>query len=70
MDVEELKDLIRDVPDTAKVYVEADHGQMPEHASWLEVTTDKHLPLYGEDIKWTDGTGVNAEDVTAIRIGA
>jgi len=32
MTIKELKELIKDAPDDALVYAEADHGQMPEPA--------------------------------------
>lgn len=69
--VEKLKIMIKDIPDDAVVYVEADHGQLPEGAGGVFYTTDSELPYYGDEISWIDDEEetVEFDKVTAINIG-
>ncbi len=69
MDLGEFRKLTNDIPDYVKVYVEADHGQSPEPACFIEVTTDEDLPFDGEDINWCDGMGSDISTITAVKVG-
>lgn len=72
--VGELKELLRNIPDDAIIYVEADHGQTPYQASYIDITHQENdLEYDGENIRWNEEEYENAEtdgldEVTAIRI--
>lgn len=70
MDVKKLKDLIENIPDNAKVYVESDHGQTSEIAGAVCVTyDDSDLPFYGDELEWENTGDMSAPlNVTAVRI--
>jgi hypothetical protein len=71
MNLGELKGLIIGLPDTAKVYVESDHGQNPEGGSGIQVTdTLEELPFYWEKLgeDWKDTDEVLPCNVTAILV--
>jgi len=70
MKVGELKVILEGLPDDAKVYVEADHGQSPESAGWFTMTSDADLPYSGENIEWSEDNDIEPLDVTAVMIGA
>lgn len=69
MKVKELIKKLKDVPQNAEVYIEADHGQLAEQASSLGFTYDDELPYYGDDIsfKYTINT-FSKKKVTAVII--
>ena len=52
MTIKDLRELIKDLPDTADVYVEADHGQSPEPADGVSICHARKLPYYGDDLPW------------------
>jgi hypothetical protein len=66
MNAGELKALLINVPDTAEVYIMSDHGQSPEQAGSLDVTSDLDLHFDGDEINWDEE--VEACDITAVRI--
>lgn len=66
MTIKELKDIIKDIPEDAVVYIEADHGQSPEQAGIIEVTADIDLPPNGDEVAWRNIGKVSL--VTAILI--
>ena len=67
MTVGKLKVLIANVSDDAKVYVVADHGQLPEQTGeQLQFTASNKLPYCGEDISWDEN--ISANKATAILI--
>jgi len=67
------KELIEELsiyPDDAIIYIEADHGQLPEQVDNIFVTKDEELPYTSEDIAWRGLDEVKKIDqVTAIKIG-
>lgn len=68
MIAKELKELLANCPDDAIVYVEADHGQLPEQAYSLYVCDfQDELPYYGDDLVFEEST---KGDITAILISA
>lgn len=69
MTVGELKELLSAYPDNAIVYVEADHGQNPYQANYINKTNETYLPYDGEDIDFNDfNDDFDNKDVTAINI--
>ena len=66
MNVGELKEYLENIPDDAKVYVEADHGQSPEPWGYMETTSSSELPYDGEEIAWNEPLIMC--DVTAIKL--
>jgi hypothetical protein len=66
--VKDLKEQLANLPDDALVYVEADHGQLPEQACSLFITDSSQTDHYGDDIAWEDSVSDIAK-VTAILIG-
>lgn len=64
INVKELKELLSNMPDTAKVYIMADHGQMPESANYVSKTNAEELPYYAEDANWD----YKGKKITAIMI--
>jgi len=56
MTIKELKELIKDAPDDALVYAEADHGQMPEPAGYVGFSEElvEEGEYYAEDMEWED----------------
>lgn len=54
MTVEELIKLLKQLPKETIIYIEADHGQQPEQANFINVTKSKELPYYGEDLNWDE----------------
>ena len=74
MTVKELKEMLRNIPDEAIVYIQADHGQTPEQAGYINLTHQEDgLDYYGEYINWNEEEYEDAEtdgldEVTAILI--
>ena len=71
MTVKELKECLDGLGDDVLVYVEADHGQCPYGANYLNCTMDdkKSLDYDGEEIDFTNGyEDVDMNKVTAILI--
>ncbi len=69
MNIKELKETIKDLPDEVEVYRCADHGQMPEQNPGVGFTDYTDLSYYLEDIDWLD-EGVLANDrITAMVLG-
>jgi hypothetical protein len=66
MNAGDIKALMINVPDTAKVYVMSDHGQCPEQAGSIDVTSDTDLPFDGDEVNWDEE--VESRDITAVRI--
>lgn len=56
MTVKELKELLENAPDDAKVFIESDHGQCPESAGGILSCYDKKIKesYYGEDFSFED----------------
>lgn len=46
----ELKEYLADIPDEAKVYVYADHGQDNELAGFFDTTHEKNLEYRFDDV--------------------
>jgi hypothetical protein len=69
MTIKDLKNIIANLPDEAIVYVEADHGQLPEHAGFVDITYDSQLHFYGDEIDWRTTEDMLYNQVTAICIG-
>jgi hypothetical protein len=67
MTVKELIKILELLPRDAIVYVEADHGQTPEKAHYINFTKCNDLDYYGEDIDWNE-EDLEYEEVTAILI--
>jgi len=64
-----LLEMIRNMPDTAVIYIEGDHGQRSQQAMFVHVTTDIDLYYDGEDIDWShDVESVDINSITAILI--
>ena len=71
MKVSELLQKIDHVDGDALVYMEADHGQMPECAGSVVATTEspETMPYYGEDLDWVSIEEVpDDKKITAIKI--
>jgi hypothetical protein len=66
MTIKELKTTIDNMPDEAIVYIESDHGQLPEQAGVISKTATSHLEYYGDEIPWDESLA--EEKVTAICI--
>ena len=65
----ELLELWKGIPGDAEIYVESDHGQIPEQAYGIEVTFDDEISYYGEDNSWKEiKPSTDLSKVTAIRI--
>ena len=56
MTIKELKEKIKDAPDDALVYAEADHGQMAEPAGYVGFNIEpvEEDEYYAEDREWED----------------
>jgi len=72
LNVLELKQLLSNIPDSAIIYIEADHGQQSEQAGSILVSDDEfeddELPYYGEDISWKDISECDINLITAVLI--
>jgi len=71
MDVGEFKEILANVPDTAVIYIEADHGQSPEQGFNVYATDeefDGDLPYDGEDINWNDICDCVTSKIKAVMI--
>ena len=71
MDVLELKQMLSGIPDTAVIYIEADHGQRPEQGFNVYATDDFQdgdLPYDGEDINWNDVCDCMKDRIKAVLI--
>ena len=72
LNVLELKRLLSNIPDSAIIYIEADHGQQSEQAGDILVTDeefeDDELPYYGEDVSWKDISECDIDLITAVLI--
>ena len=72
MNILELKEKLSEIPDTAVIYIEADHGQRPEQGFNFYVTDeefeDNELPYDGEDIDWNDICDCEISKVSAVLI--
>lgn len=67
--VKELKDEIALLPDDTLIYVEADHGQIPYQASFLNFTKRKKLEYDGSEINFDfKNNSKNISKITAILI--
>ena len=68
MNIKKLKEIINLIPEDAKIYVEADHGQQSEIAHNILFCIDdcgyQRLPYYGEDLDWCQQ--VEIEDFTEV----
>lgn len=71
----ELIEALKNIPDTAIVYVESDHGQTPERVGHIFYTTEqpatypkKELPYYGDNLDWHEKAPYPSI-VTAVKIG-
>lgn len=68
------KDLIEKLEpysDDVKIYIESDHGQVPESAGAIVVSKDEEFPDmdFDGDLSWKDADTVkNKSHVTAIKI--
>jgi len=53
MTKKDLIELLKEVPENAKIYISSAHTNVPEQANFLGVTyTGGKLPFYGSDIQW------------------
>jgi hypothetical protein len=68
MNVKKLKELLVNLPDDVMVYVEADHGQQPTQANYLNYSTDKDLYYSPEDMDWNADDEEDGIIITAILI--
>ena len=68
MNIKELKEIIKDLPDNAMVYVEGDHGQSSEQAGYILFSDDKELPYYGDDMEWFETGEEKNDNITSILI--
>ena len=72
MDVLELKQILSDIPDSAVIYTEADHGQSPEQSFSVYVNIedfeDGELPFDGEDMDWQDIEDCEVSKIKAVLI--
>lgn len=73
MNKKELLEALKDVPEDAVVYAEADHGQHPETAHGVAFSVDEpdengKMPYYGDEMTWV-GRGA-AGSATAVKIYA
>lgn len=50
--INDLIEKLSKYPQNAIVYIESDHGQQPEQADFISVTTANEQPFYGEDLTW------------------
>jgi hypothetical protein len=69
MTVKELIKKLKKIPGNVEVYIEADHGQTPEKASSIFVTTETELSYYGDGIDWMNMEDMNLKKITAVNIG-
>jgi len=72
MTKKELLEALAPYPDSAEIYVESDHGQIPAQAGFVAVSKDEQLPYtdFDGDIGWKSAEDVKKNDqVTAINIG-
>lgn len=63
-----LIDILRILPKDANIYIESDHGQVPEPAYHVNVSSDEELPYRGDEIDWDSIDDVPKHTVTAILI--
>lgn len=68
MNINILNQILKDFPNTAKVYRESDHSQQAEASPTIMITRDKELPYYGEDINWEYRDSFPHAEITAINI--
>ena len=58
LSVKTLQDMLDKLPEDTVVYVEADHGQLPEQSSGIyfyESGSQQFVsPYYGDDLDWKD----------------
>lgn len=67
MTVKELKEILKDIPDNAIVYCESDHGQNGNQANYVNLTKDKDLEWFTEDMDF-ESVIKNKAKVTGVLI--
>ena len=73
MIIKELIEKLKQHPEDAMVYIEADHSQTPEQANRVVITGSEELNYYGDDCCWDtvedwESDGEDLTKVTAVCI--
>ena len=54
MNVKQLKEMLKGLPDSAEVMIEADHGQVPEYGGTCAYTLDNVKECDNDEIVWAE----------------
>lgn len=52
----ELLEYLKNIPDTAVIYIEAEYGDRPETAGEVLINTQNKIPYYGDKLNWIVNT--------------